>query len=214
MCAATLLAAALFAFVLLLPRGGTEKGPEISRPPDDSTAPLVCLDAGHGGGDPGAENAETGRFEKDDTLAITLLIADKLTAQGADVILTRDGDARVSPEERCDAANDAQAALFVSLHRNSGGGTGVEIWTSANPDRAAESFAKDVLSALEDCGIGRNRGVRRGTPSDPGKDFIVNEFTDMPSCIIELGFIDDEEDNALFDANLDAYAGAIAGCIL
>lgn len=36
----------------------------------------------------------------------------------------------------------------------------------------------------------------------------------MPSCLIELGFISNNKDNELFDANIDNYAKAIANGII
>ena len=46
----------------------------------------VVIDAGHGGNDVGAEY--NGRYEKDDNLALALLVADKLSEKGIDVALT------------------------------------------------------------------------------------------------------------------------------
>ena len=50
----------------------------------------VCLDAGHGGEDCGATYGD--RLEKDDNLRLTLLVRDKLEANGIKVYLTREDD--------------------------------------------------------------------------------------------------------------------------
>ena len=44
-------------------------------------------------------------------------------------------------------------------------------------------------------------------------DYYVNKHTRMPSCLVELGFITSDEDNALYDAHLADYAAAIAQAI-
>ena len=56
---------------------------------------IICLDAGHGGSDPGAIGP-SGTLEKDNTLAISLLLRDILESNGATVIMTRDTDRNVS----------------------------------------------------------------------------------------------------------------------
>lgn len=173
----------------------------------------VCLDAGHGGSDPGTSDTNGQRLEKDDTLALALAVYKRLQELRVDVFLTRSDDSYPTLDERCAMANDDGATLFVSLHRNSGGGAGVEVWISANPAPESEYFGKIVLEALDNCGIQRNRGVRRGTPGNASGDFILNSQTNMPSCVIEMGFMDNETDNELFDEHLEDYADVIADSI-
>ncbi len=45
-------------------------------------------------------------------------------------------------------------------------------------------------------------------------DYLVNSATDMPSCLVEMGFITTERDNELFDKNLEKYAAAVAEGIM
>lgn len=79
----------------------------------------VVLDAGHGGVDPGAIGAG-GTREKDVTLGLARLAADRLTATGRyRVVLTRDDDAFLALAERVRAARRAEADLFVSIHADS-----------------------------------------------------------------------------------------------
>lgn len=78
----------------------------------------VVIDPGHGGDDPGARGAD-GVEEK----RITLEVARRLralieTRLGVRVILTRDDDRRVSPDDRAAVANNNKADLFLSLHLN------------------------------------------------------------------------------------------------
>lgn len=171
----------------------------------------VVIDAGHGGSDVGAEY--NGRYEKDDNLAVALLVAEKLEEKGIDVELTRDDDTFISLENRCKIANKKQAELFVSLHRNSADGArGVEIWVSSDKPDKDTLLAENIMQNLDEAGISQNRGVKYGYAQGDG-NYYVNSHTDMPSCLVELGFMNSEEDNALFDQNLDSYAEAIAEAI-
>lgn len=81
----------------------------------------VCIDAGHGGHDPGCISADRKTQEK----ALTLSIAQKLAAEirrrnpDIKVIMTRDSDKYVTLNDRADIANKANADLFISVHINS-----------------------------------------------------------------------------------------------
>ena len=170
----------------------------------------ICIDAGHGGKDSGAVWGD--RMEKDDSLKLAFKVAEQVEALGQRALLTRTDDSYPYFSERADIANNADADIFVSLHRNSAeGARGVEIFISSKASSDTVEFAEDLLSALEDVGISKNRGVKKGTVSDPKSDYYVNKLTNMTSCIVELGFIQSDEDNRLYDENMDAYAKAIAG---
>jgi len=78
---------------------------------------VVVLDAGHGGGDPGALGYG-GYKEKELTLDIARRVRTALTERGIKVRLTRDADMTVSLEQRANIANDIGAALLVSVHAN------------------------------------------------------------------------------------------------
>lgn len=171
----------------------------------------VVIDPGHGGSDVGAEYG--GRYEKDDNLALALLVEEKLDAMGIEALLTRDDDSYISLEKRCRIANRKQAQLFVSLHRNSAAGAnGVEIWVSSEEPEADVELAQCILDGLDAAGISQNRGVKSGYAQGSG-NYYVNSHTDMPSCLVELGFINSDADNALYDKNLEVYAEAIAKAI-
>lgn len=79
-------------------------------------ARVVAVDPGHGGEDPGATSV-AGVFEKHITLAVALLLRDKLEGEGRyKVVLTRDRDVFISLRDRVAAARAAGAELFISLH--------------------------------------------------------------------------------------------------
>ena len=86
----------------------------------DASRPLIVIDAGHGGHDPGAINAETGEREKDLTLAIAQAIRDQLVKSGRlRVALTRDDDRFLVLQERYGIARKMNADLFISVHADS-----------------------------------------------------------------------------------------------
>lgn len=171
----------------------------------------VVIDPGHGGRDVGAEF--DGRYEKDDNLAIALLVNEKLREMGIETAMTRNKDKQISLEKRCLIANQKKAQLFVSLHRNSAeGAKGVEIWISSDASEKDSELAENILSSLDAAGISQNRGVKSGYARGEG-NYYVNSHTDMPSCLVELGFINNEVDNSLFDDKIDEYAQAIAESI-
>ena len=172
----------------------------------------VCLDPGHGDHDPGAVSDD--RQEKDDNLRIALLVRDNLEAKGIRVYMTRDDDTFLSLEERCALANKKKCTLFVALHRNSAeSGSGVEVWVENTPEKVDWALAENILNGLSEAGISKARGVKSGYVHNPDGNYYVNAHTKMPSCLVELGFITSDTDNALFDEHLNDYAKEIADAI-
>ncbi|WP_245591520.1 N-acetylmuramoyl-L-alanine amidase [Brevundimonas bacteroides] len=81
--------------------------------------PLIVIDAGHGGHDPGARGAD--RNESEVTLAAALALRDELNRTGRyRVLLTRETDAYVALNRRVRIARQADADLFISLHADAG----------------------------------------------------------------------------------------------
>lgn len=79
----------------------------------------VIVDAGHGGDDGGVHGAG-GTLEKQVTLEVARRLKTVLEARmGVRVVLTRDDDRAVGPDERTATANNAKGDLFVSLHMSS-----------------------------------------------------------------------------------------------
>lgn len=178
----------------------------------DDGVDIVCIDAGHGGGDAGAVSGS--RCEKDDNLRLALKVREELEAKGITVIMTREGDEFVELKDRCKTANRRRCDLFVSLHRNSSeSGTGAEAWIESVAGAKESSLAKDLLEGI--CGESgyANRDVKRGFRGNGLGNYYVNSGTKMPSVLLEVGFISNEKDNELFDENLDKNAKAIAEAI-
>ncbi|MBM3323501.1 N-acetylmuramoyl-L-alanine amidase [candidate division WOR-3 bacterium] len=172
---------------------------------------LVCLDAGHGGSDPGAVG-KSGTKESDVNLAVVQKAAQRLMARGHQVILTRDSDARVTLESRTSKANNAQAGVFVSVHCNSDGPSarGFETWywhTSARGRGLAQAILDQAAERFPDL---RNRGIKASAPGN--NSLHVLRKTNMPSALLECAFISNPaEESLLRSAAAQArFAEAIA----
>jgi N-acetylmuramoyl-L-alanine amidase len=82
--------------------------------------PIVVIDAGHGGRDPGARGVSGEIAEKELTLALALELRDDLVKRGrVRVAMTRDDDRYLSLEDRAAVARRLDASMFVSLHMDS-----------------------------------------------------------------------------------------------
>ena len=108
--------------------------------------PLIVLDPGHGGVDPGA-TGKRGSKEKDVVFSIALELKRILEVRGkARVLLTRSGDRFLSLGERTRFANSRNADLFVSIHANASSSRkvrGIETYYLDNTtDRASIRLAK------------------------------------------------------------------------
>ena len=165
---------------------------------------LIVLDAGHGGSNPGA--TYNGRQEKDDALALTLAVGAVLESRGIDVYYTRSTDYYESPFEKAQEANRIGADYFVSIHRNSSPYpnqyTGIETLVYNRYTEAAR-LAYNINAQLETAGF-VNQGI------DERPNLVVLNSTQMPSVLVEVGFINNDSDNLLFDERFDQIADAIA----
>lgn len=170
--------------------------------------PTVILDAGHGGSDFGA--TYQGRREKDDTLALTLAIGDILATNGINVLYTRTTDIYETPAAKAAEGNASGADYFISIHRNSSPipnqYTGIESLVYNRYGTAAE-IARNINRSLEAIGFA-DQGVNER------QNLAVLRRTNMPAVLVEVGFINNDRDNALFDARFDEIAQAIADGIL
>lgn len=176
--------------------------------PDPTEAPtIVVLDAGHGGNDPGAIGVG-GIQEKDIVLPITLQTAANLEQQGFRVVITRADDRPLELEDRVEIAEQAKAAVFVSIHANSAGLdrpeiNGLETYHYPNSTEGSR-LAQAIHTTLLQTVTVRNRGVKEA-------NFHVLRRTSMPAALIELGFVTGREDAAKF-ANL-SYRTQLARAI-
>lgn len=104
--------------------------------------------------------------------------------------------------EECRAANESGADLFIAVHFNSGGGTGTEVWY--HPGSSAESYAESVSAELASALGLRNRG-----PKATMGLYVLNRTT-MPAILVEVCFVDTEQDaDAWHATSWDALVGAV-----
>ena len=168
----------------------------------------IVLDAGHGGANPGA--TYEGRQEKDDTLALALAVGEILSNSGLNVVYTRTEDVYESPYQKAQEGNQAGGDLFISIHRNSSQYpetyAGVESLVYSDTGTAAE-LARNINNELELVGF-NNIGVSERP------NLVVLNSTNMPSVLVEVGFINTAYDNNLFDTRFDDIAMAIADGIV
>ncbi len=99
---------------------GNDRGMPKIHGPADARLPLVVIDAGHGGHDPGAISPHNAAREKDVTLGIARAIRDELIKTGrVRVALTRDTDRFLVLQDRYGIARKMKADLFMSVHADS-----------------------------------------------------------------------------------------------
>lgn len=167
---------------------------------------IIAIDAGHGGSDVGAIGP-TGVTEKGVTLRVAMELQKKLTDEGALVIMTRTTDTEVSPKKaaasdieelqaRCDAGNDRQADVFVSLHMDSftnSSPSGTTGYYYADGTRAGQRLARELSGALVAALGTGNRGAR-------GCNFYVVKHTVMPAALLEMAFISNEKEERLMNS--------------
>ncbi|HCP01214.1 MAG: N-acetylmuramoyl-L-alanine amidase [Alphaproteobacteria bacterium] len=163
--------------VSMRPNAGDNPSPVTRVPvpsaPRQKIKPVVVVDAGHGGVDPGAIGV-SGVYEKKIALdyareVVRLLrVADKY-----EVIMTRDRDVFLPLRERVRVSRAAGADLFLSLHANTHpkrSTSGFSVYTLS--DRASDKEAA-ALAALENKSdvIG---GVNLGGYSDDVQNILID----------------------------------------
>lgn len=127
--------------------------------PSDTDRPVVVIDAGHGGVDPGAIGV-SGTYEKDLTLSYAKSLAAALKKSGRyQVVMTRTSDQFLKLRDRVQVAQQAEGDLFISLHANSHRSRGVQgasVYTLSEKasDKEAERLAAkeneaDLLAGID-----------------------------------------------------------------
>jgi len=149
----------------------------------------VFIDPGHGGTDSGAVG--NGLQEKNITLQIATSLRDILLNEYEDVsvMLSRTSDQTVSLSERTDAANNWGADYYLSIHINSGGGTGFESYIYpgvGSPTTTYQNIIHEEVLKVVDFA---DRGEKTA-------DFFVLRNSKMPALLTENGFVDNTNDAA------------------
>ncbi|MGB7444648.1 MAG: N-acetylmuramoyl-L-alanine amidase [Coleofasciculaceae cyanobacterium] len=172
---------------------------------------VVMIDPGHGGKDPGAIGIG-GLREKDIVLPVSQRVAEILSRQGIQVVMTRGDDRFISLAGRVQMAERANANLFVSIHANAislsrpdVNGVETYYYSSVGGRRLASSIQTSMLQRLNV----RDRRVREAR-------FYVIRRTSMPAVLVEVGFVTGREDapRLASPTGRDQVAEAIAQGIL
>ncbi|MDP9195658.1 MAG: N-acetylmuramoyl-L-alanine amidase [Pseudomonadota bacterium] len=212
--------------------------PRLSRPPMARPAqrPLVVIDPGHGGIDPGAIGVG-GVYEKEITMGVARALKNELENTGRwRVLLTREDDTFVRLRERVAIAREHGASLFISLHADSiskDDVRGLSVYTLSEQasDREAAALAdkenrvdeiagvavadqdQDVVSILFDLAqrdtMVQSRRLAGSVVKELDGDiillrsalrsagFAVLTAPDIPSILIEMGYLSSPKDSRL-----------------
>ncbi len=180
--------------------------------------PVVVLDSGHGGFDPGKIAAD-GTLEKDINLQIAQRVKQYLEASDVEVVMTRDSDTALSNESdsnkktadmrnRCQLINDASPDLVVSIHQNSYHEEyvkGAQVFyykSSENGKRLAEILQKRFDYVLGD------ENTRAAKAND---SYYLLLHVKSPIVIVECGFLSNWSEAALL--NTEEYQDRVAWTI-
>ena len=172
------------------------------------TAPLVVVDAGHGGHDGGA--VANGVIEKNLSLDIANRLKKELQAAGLRVVMSRTDDSFLSLDERAALASTHQAAAFVSVHLNTdGAGSGAEgietyfaeshalsarqLAPAGSSQRHAEGSSAEFASAVQHLVCTATKAENRGTKA---RDYAVVARAVCPAILVECGFITSPSESA------------------
>ncbi|MBG9789773.1 N-acetylmuramoyl-L-alanine amidase [Brevibacillus laterosporus] len=166
--------------------------------------PILMIDAGHGGTDPGAIGNQM--QEKDLTLQISLYQLQRCRELNLPVAITRTTDTTLTPSQRTTLVKQSGATYCISNHINSGGGEGVEaIHSIFTTNKLANALAQAVAAEGQ-----KFRRVYTRVGAD-GRDyyFMHRETGAVDTIIMEYGFIDHAGDAQKLKDNWKRYAEAV-----
>lgn len=149
-------------------------------------APLVVIDPGHGGRDPGASSPFVDAPEKALTLALARTIRDGLASTGrVRVALTRDSDEYLYLEDRYAIARRLGADLFISIHADAApndGARGATIYTLSEvaSDQQAALLASQQNESDQVAGARLSR--------DPNVNMILIDLAQRESMEVSAEF--------------------------
>jgi N-acetylmuramoyl-L-alanine amidase len=179
----------------------------------------ILFDPGHGGDKPGAvydpdvtrPGDET--EEEDINLDVALAAGRILRDKGHAVLYTRDRDIDVPLLRRKELINEYRTDVFVSIHCNATEAhtsKGVEAFYRDDRDYPLANIIQQYLAAYT--GL-RDRGVFQDVARLSKRLTVLDDSADIPACLVELGFIDNEEDRMYITKNVLTVAEVLADAI-
>jgi N-acetylmuramoyl-L-alanine amidase len=174
----------------------------------------VCLDPGHGGGDPGA--VVGGIEEADLNLPIGLATREELEEWSGptfDVVMTRTSDVDVSLTQRYNIANNNNVDCFVSIHCNTSSSSSTNGCTAIYPNNHDISDSNELADVIVDMVEAMTSLSRHRVPYEDDRGLAVLRGTQMPATVVECGFMTNSSDLAYLDNNWDDIGYAISSGI-
>ncbi len=209
--------------------------PEATQVQDDMKAeeaqnvPLIIIDPGHGDTDVGTIGPQTGRYEKEVNLEISMKLKNALEQQGFHIMMTRQSDDPLGPAEEPDIGkrkeadmrkreemiDGAGADLLISIHQNrfdDPSVKGPQVFYLKNKSDGKEygvDFARAIQSSLNE-----TLGAEHPRSINPG-DWRLLKKGSQPGCIVECGFFSNPYEEALLQQSeyQDKLVSAIAAGI-
>ena len=151
----------------------------------------IAIDAGHGGTNTGASGTTSGISEKNYTLLIAKELQKILKKQKIKVLMVRETDTTIDNKDRVLWAQQNNPDVFISFHLNSSGRNTARGVSTYYKHVAYRSFTQSILKRLlaiknlEEFG---NIGSFNFQPVQP---------TDYPSCLVEVAFLSNEQDEKM-----------------
>jgi N-acetylmuramoyl-L-alanine amidase len=179
----------------------------------------IALDPGHGNDKPGAvfdpdTSVEGDEIkEKDINLEVALSAGRHLREKGHFVLFTRDKDIDVTLKQRKDMINQFKPDAFVSIHCNASekhNSKGIEAFYRDDIDFPLANIIQKALAQMT--GL-KDRGVFNDIGDLKKRLTVLDDSEKIPATLVELGFIDNEEDRNYITNNIQTIAEIIAEAI-
>ena len=155
--------------------------------PEARGRPIVVIDPGHGGRDPGATSVSSQVVEKDLTLALARELRDDLVKRGrVRVAMTRDDDRYLGLDDRAAVARRLDAAMFVSIHMDSAPNPlarGATVY-SLSDVASNEEAARLAASENGEIGAGRADGSVQSMLSDLAMQAQMNASAELATRLV------------------------------
>ncbi len=182
-----------------------DKSPDVQI---NENLPVITIDAGHGGYDPGKVGVD-GLREKDVNLQIALYLKDILTENGFQVYLTRDTDISLYEEgagskknsdlnRRIAVASENNSDLFISIHQNSFSDSsvhGAQVFYYEGSEEG-KALAEAIQGAIKEMADPDNERPVKGN-----SEYMILKYSSCTALIVECGFLSNPDECALLSTS-------------